>query len=185
MTTKTALLATLVLAALACEKEGGTTPPTTGGEATDTPTTDATAGDAGSGGDATAGGGETKTPPGAPDVKWADKTFQQRKEWMGIEVLPKMKASFKGYDEAQFKGFGCDTCHGADGKEKSYAMPSDSIYPLNKADPVGKAMEYDEKVTKFMMDKVVPEMAALLDAEPFDPKTGKGAVGCFTCHPAE
>jgi hypothetical protein len=175
MMIKTALLATLALAVLACEKQGGeSNPPTTGGEATDTPT--------GSGDGAT---GETKTPPGAPDVKWADKTYDQRKEWMGVEVLPKMKASFKGYDEAQFKGFNCETCHGADGKEKNYAMPTDSIYPLNKADPVGKAMEYDEAVTKYMVEKVVPEMAALMDAEPFDPKTGTGTVGCFTCHPTE
>lgn len=181
MTTKTALLATLALAVLACEKPAeGTNPPTTGGETTPPPT------DSG-GGETTAdgGGGETKAAPGAPDKKWADKDFQQRKEWMGIEVLPKMKALFKGYDEAQFKGFGCDTCHGADGKDKNYAMPTDSIYPLDKKDPVGKAMAYDEAVTKFMIDKVVPDMAKLLDAEPYDPKTGKGTVGCFTCHPSE
>jgi len=178
MTTKIALLATLALAVLACEKPTDTTPPTTGGEVTETPTD--------SGGETPeAGGGETKSEPGAPDKKWADKTFDQRKEWMGIEVLPKMKALFKGYDEAQFKGFGCDTCHGADGKAKNYAMPTDSIYPLDKADPVGKAMAYDEKVTKFMVEKVVPDMAKLLDGEPYDPKTGKGTVGCFTCHPQE
>lgn len=181
MTIKTALLATLALAVLACEKPAeGTTPPTTGGEATDTPTD---SGDAT--GDATAGGGEAKAAPGAPDKKWADKSFQERKEWMGVEVMPKMKTLFKAYDEAQFKGFGCDTCHGADGKDKSYAMPTDSIYPLDKADPVGKAMAYDEAVTKFMIDKVVPDMAKLMDAEPYDPKTGKGTVGCFTCHPTE
>lgn len=178
MTTKTALLATFALALLACEKQGETTPPTTGGETTPTPTD--------SGGETTAdGGGETKAAPGAPDKKWADKDFQQRKEWMGIEVLPKMKTLFKEYDEAQFKGFGCDTCHGADGKDKNWEMPTDSIYPLDKADPVGKAMKYDEAVTKFMIEKVVPDMAKLLDAEPYDPKTGKGTVGCFTCHPAE
>lgn len=178
--TKTALLATLALALFACEKQqgDGTTPPTTGGEATDTPTD--------SGGETAAdGGGEAKPAPGAPDKKWAEKDFQQRKEWMGIEVLPKMKTLFKEYDEAQFKAFGCDTCHGADGKEKNYAMPTDSIYPLDKADPVGKAMKYDEQMTKFMVEKVTPEMARLLDAEPFDPKTGKGTVGCFTCHPSE
>jgi hypothetical protein len=182
MTTKTALLATLALAVLACEKPAdGTTPPTTGGEVTDTPP-DSGGETAGSG---DAGGGETKSEPGAPDKKWADKDFQQRKEWMGIEVLPKMKTLFKEYDEAQFKGFGCDTCHGADGKDKNYAMPSDSIYPLDKADPVGKAMAYDEKVTKFMVERVVPDMAKLLDGEPYDPKTGKGTVGCFTSHPQE
>jgi cytochrome c553 len=180
MTTKTALLATLALAVLACQKQGdGSTPPTTGGEATDTPT------DTGDTPASDGGGGEAKVPPGAPDVQWADKTFQQRKEWMGIEVLPKMKASFKAYDETQFKAFGCDTCHGADGKDKNYAMPTDSIYPLDKNDPVGKAMDYDAKVTQFMVDKVVPEMAAMIGAEPYDPKTGKGTFGCLSCHPAE
>lgn len=172
MKTKTALLATLVLTVLACEKQPDASNPPTGGDATDV--------------SADAGGGEdAKAPPGAPEVKWADKTFQQKKEWMGIEVLPKMKASFKAHDEAQFKGFNCETCHGADGKEKDYAMPTDSIYPLPKDDPIKAAMEYDEAVTKFMIDKVVPDMAKMLDEEPYDPKTGQGTVGCMTCHPAE
>jgi hypothetical protein len=176
MTTKTALLATLVLALTACEKGGDATqPPTTGGDVTETPAAD--------GGEAPADSGEAKVPPGAPDVKWADKTFQQRKEWMGIEVLPKMKGLFKEYDEAQFKGFGCETCHGDDGKDKKFAMPSDSIYPLNKADPIKGAMDYDEKMTKFMMEKVVPEMATQLNMEPFNAETGEG-LGCMTGHRA-
>ena len=150
MMSKTVLLATFVLALAACEKSGdNSNPPTTGGDVTDPTAADADGGASDAdGGD----GGAAKAPPGAPDVKWADKTFQQRKEWMGIEVLPKMKASFKEYDEAQFKGFGCDTCHGEDGKDNGYEMPTDSIYPLPKDDPIKAAMEYDEKVTKFMMD---------------------------------
>lgn len=182
MTKTTALLATLVLSLAACEKGGETNPPADGGDVTDTPTADG----GGDDGAAAADGGdmEAKTPPGAPDVKWADKTFQQRKEWMGIEVLPKSKASFKAYDEAQFKGFGCDTCHGEDGKDKNYEMPNDGIYPLPKDDPIKAAMDYDEKVTQFMIDKVVPETAALLDMEPYNEKTGQG-FGCFGCHPME
>lgn len=180
MTTKTALLATLVLALGACEKEGGTTtPPADGAEPTDTatpPADDATA-------DAPADTADD-TEPGAPNVKWADKSFDQRKEWMGIEVLPKMKALFKEHDEAQFKGFNCKTCHGDDLKERNYEMPTDSIYPLPKDDPITAAMEYDEAVTKFMMERVVPETAALLDMEPYNPETGQG-FGCFGCHPAE
>lgn len=176
--TKTALLATLVLAATACQKEGGgsSNPPTTGGDVTD-PSSD--------GGDVAAGDGGDGGEAGSPDLKWADKDFKQRKEWMGVEVLPKMKALFKEYDEAQFKGFGCDTCHGEDGKEKNYEMPTDSIYPLPEADPVKAAMEYDEAVTKFMVERVTPDMAALMDAEPYNPETGEGTVGCFTCHPKE
>jgi len=177
MTIKTALLATLVLALAACEKSGDDTNPP--GEAAASPA--AGGSDAGAAGDAS---GEAKTPPGAPDVKWADKTFEQRKTWMGIEVLPKMKKAFKEYDEAQFKGFGCETCHGEDGKERNYEMPTDSIYPLPKDDPVKAAMEYDEAVTKFMVERVVPETAAMLDMQPYDPATGEG-FGCFGCHPME
>jgi len=181
MTTKTALLATLVLAAAACEKDGGSSnPPTTGGDAPDTEiVTPADGGD-----EASADGGEEHTEPGAPDVKWADKTFDQRKEWMGIEVLSASKKLFKEYDEAQFKKFKCETCHGDDGKDKNYAMPSDSIYPLPKDDPIGAAKDYDEAMTTFMMEKVVPQTAALLDTEPYNPETGKG-LSCFSCHPME
>ncbi len=177
MTKKTALLATLLLAAAACEKGGeASNPPADGGDTATTP-----AADADGGGAVTA---EAKTAPGAPDVKWADKSFQQRKEWMGIEVLPKMKALFQEYDGAQFKGFKCQTCHGDDGKDKNYEMPSDAIYPLPKDDPITAAMEYDEGVTKFMMERVVPETAVLLDMDPYDPATGQG-FGCFGCHPME
>lgn len=124
------------------------------------------------------GGGET-TEPGAPGVPWKDKTFEQRQEFMGITVMPAMKTLFKEYDENEFKQFKCQTCHGDDMNEKKFEMPSDSIYPLNKADPIKGAMEYDEKMTKFMMDKVVPDMAKLLELEP-----GK-EFGCMSCHPSE
>ena len=179
MTTKTALLATLVLAASACEKDGGTSNPPADGATTETATPAES-----DGGTEAAEPAEAKVPPGAPDVKWADKTFQQRKEWMGIKVYPAMKALFKEHDEAQFKGFKCETCHGDDMKEKNFAMPTDSIYPLPKDDPITAAMEYDEAVTKFMMEHVVPETAALLDMEPYNPETQQG-FGCFGCHPTE
>jgi hypothetical protein len=180
MHVRLALAALLLTAATACDKKEPTTPPpgdSAGG--VPTPTDDgATPSDDG----AVADGGGT-TEPGAPGVKWADKTFEQRKEFMGIEFYPKMKASFQGHDAAQYKKFTCETCHGADGKAKNYAMPSDSIYPLPKADPIKAAMDYDEKVTKFMMDQVVPEGAKMLEKEPGDP--AKGGFGCFSCHPAE
>ncbi len=124
------------------------------------------------------------TDPGAPGVKWADKSFKQRQEYMGITFLKAQKKSFKAHDEAQFSGFKCQTCHGDDMKETNFAMPTDSLFPLNAKDPVGAAMEYDEAITKFMVEQVVPESAKLLDMEPFNPETGQG-FGCFGCHPTE
>ncbi|MGH1347366.1 MAG: hypothetical protein ACRBN8_37740 [Nannocystales bacterium] len=127
---------------------------------------------------------EDDTEPGAPGVKWADKSFKQRQEYMGITFLKAQKKTFKAHDEAQFSGFKCQTCHGDDMKETNFAMPTDSLFPLDAKDPVGAAMEYDEAITKFMVEKVVPESAALLDMEPYNPETGKG-FGCFGCHPTE
>lgn len=133
---------------------------------------------------APAAGGEDEVEPGAPGVKWADKTFEQRKEYMGIVFLKDMKKSFKAHDEAAFSGFKCQTCHGDDMKETNFAMPTDSLLPLDANDPVGKAMEFDEDITKFMVEQVTPESARLLDMEPYNPETGEG-FGCFGCHPKE
>ncbi|MEM6294547.1 MAG: hypothetical protein AAGA54_24955 [Myxococcota bacterium] len=124
------------------------------------------------------------TEPGAPGVTWADKTFKQRQEHMGIVFFPKMKKMFKAHDETTYKGFKCQTCHGDDMKERNFAMPTDSIFPLDPNDPITASMDYDEEVTKFMMEQVVPEAAAMLDMEPFNPETGQG-FGCFGCHPTE
>jgi hypothetical protein len=127
---------------------------------------------------------QAETEPGAPGVKWADKSFKQRQEYMGITFLKAQKTMFKAHDEAEFSGFKCQTCHGDDMKQTNFAMPSDSLFPLNAKDPVGAAMEYDEEITKFMIEQVVPESAKLLDMEPFNPETGEG-FGCFGCHPTE
>jgi hypothetical protein len=153
----------LVLFLPACDKPA---------EPTNPPTTDSGAAPAGDD-----GGGDTE--PGAPGVPWADKTFQQRQEYMGITVMPAMKELFKGYDENEFKQFKCQTCHGDDMNDVKFKMPTDSIYPLPAADPIKAATEYDEEMTKFMVEKVVPDMAKLLDTEP-GPE-----FGCMTCHPAE
>jgi len=96
-------------------------------------------------------------------------------------VLPKMKAAFQGHDAKQFGTFKCDTCHGKRAKEVNYEMPNPGIYPLDKTDPVKGAMEYDDKMTKFMQDTVVPQMAEML-AEPVGGK-GKAGFFCMECHP--
>ena len=128
-----------------------------------------------------AGGGDD----GAEEVdleamKFDDMNWDQRKEYMGIFVFPAMKKAFKAHDEALYKKFTCDTCHGDDAKEVKYAMPTDSIYPLPKDDPLTAAKDYDEEVTKFMEEVVVPEMATLLKEEP-----GPNGFWCMECHPAE
>ena len=176
-------LATLLLTSFiavgisACDKGA---PPAAPADATPaTPVSAATPGE-----EAPANEGSGETEPGAPGVKWADKTFKQRQEYMGTVFLKEMKTSFKAHDEASFSGFKCQTCHGDYMKELNFAMPSDSLLPLDGSDPVGKAMEFDEAITKFMVEQVTPQSAKLLDMEPFNPATGEG-FGCFACHPKE
>jgi hypothetical protein len=155
--------ALLGLALVSCDKS---TQPTT------PPPDEAAVGDDGAGATETEAQG---------DVPWAQMTFDQRKSYMGKHVFPKMKASFSSHDAALFKGFKCETCHGDD---KTYKMPNEGIYPLSGSDPLTAAMEYDEKVTRFMIDEVVPQMAELLGTVPWSPENQDG-LGCFACHPSE
>ncbi len=169
------------LAFSACEKPSQPTNPPAAA------TGDAAGGSGDTAGAATDSGGDggaAAIEPGAPGVAWADKTFKQRQEYMGLEVLPKMKAAFQAHDGGAFGTFKCQTCHGKDMNEKKFKMPSDSIYPLDPADPIKGAMEYDEKMTKFMLDDITPKMAELL-GEKMISKDNPNGFGCMRCHPAQ
>ncbi|MBX7079715.1 MAG: hypothetical protein K1X88_11045 [Nannocystaceae bacterium] len=168
------------LAFAACEKSNQPTNPPAGdtaGDTAGTPTDTGGGTPTDTGGGATDTGGGTATEPGAPGVAWADKTHKQRMEFMGLEVLPKMKKTFQAYDGTGFATFKCETCHGKSGKDKDYKMPND-LYPLGAADPIKEASEYDAKVTKFMVDEVVPQMAAMMGD-----KLDKPGAYCVKCHP--
>ena len=177
--TATLLPATLALAA--CDKKTEPTNPPPPSDSGAVPASD----DGAAAADGAGEGGAEDTEPGAPGVAWHDKTFDQKKTWMGVEVFPKMKAAFQEHDGATYKKFTCDTCHGEDGKDKGYKMPVDSIYPLDPKDPIKGAMDYDEKVTKFMIDVVTPQMVEMLEGvEPYSADNPSG-FGCMSCHPAE
>jgi cytochrome c551/c552 len=114
---------------------------------------------------------------------WNKKTREQKLEWMGLEVLPKMKALFTEYDAERFKGFECQTCHGADMELVDFKLPN-SLYGLTKDDPYAAGKDYDAPMTEFMATKVVPEMAKLLDQGVYNPSTKQG-FGCLKCHQAD
>ncbi len=121
--------------------------------------------------------------PGAPNIPWAEKTHQQRQEFMGIYVFPKMKQVFQGKDAQAYAGFKCQTCHGDDMEAVNFKMPND-LYPLPAENTIEAAKEYDAEMTQFMMEQVVPTMVEVLGVQPYDPSTGQG-FGCFSCHPKE
>jgi hypothetical protein len=116
------------------------------------------------------------------EIPWKDKTREQRMEWMGFAVFPKMRQLFLAQDNEKYRDFACQTCHGETMEMIDFKMPND-LFALSAADPLAQARTYDEKTTDFMLGGVVPEMAKLLGLEAFTQEKQTG-FGCAGCHPA-
>jgi hypothetical protein len=127
---------------------------------------------------------------GPPQVAWKDMTYAQRKAYMKEAVMPAMKPVFQAFDAKKFKTFECQTCHGQDGPDRKFKMPSNDIHPLPNTKEGFEAKLKTEptwpKWTEFMAKKVEPTMGKLLDLAVFDPqKPVKGAFSCGNCHKLE
>jgi hypothetical protein len=128
-------------------------------------------------------GAKTPAPegPSGGSVDWKSMSAGQRLEHMKKVVAPKMKAVFQAFDAEEFKDFNCATCHGEGAKAGRFDMPNPELPRLSKVDGFKTHMDTHPRETRFMMDKVVPEMAAALGMQPYDPATHQG-FGCFDCH---
>jgi hypothetical protein len=129
-------------------------------------------------------------PVGPPDVPWKTMTYQQKRAYMKTAVVPAMKPLFQAFDAKMFKTFNCMTCHGKDGAERKYKMPSNDIHPLPGTKEAFEAKLKTEptwpKWTEFMSQKVEPAMGKLLDVAVFNPKQPvEGAFSCQNCHKLE
>ncbi len=127
---------------------------------------------------------------GPPEVAWKDMTVPQKKAYMKAAVLPTMKPIFQEFDAKKFKSFTCETCHGKDGADRKFKMPSNGIHPLPNSKEAFEAKLKTEptwpKFTEFMSQKVEPAMGKLLDVPVFNPqKPVEGAFGCANCHKLE
>jgi hypothetical protein len=132
-------------------------------------------------------GAEAATPgakgPGGPGVTWQHKTREQRMDWMGLEVLPQTKGSFVKFSASDYATFECQTCHGDNMEAVDFKMPNPLLYALATTNTLEESKSYDAEVTAFMAEVLVPQMAGLLDSQPYDPEAQLG-FGCFGCHPA-
>jgi hypothetical protein len=127
---------------------------------------------------------------GPPEVAWKDMTYAQKRAYMKAAVLPTMKPVFQEFDAKKFKSFTCETCHGKDGADRKFKMPSNDIHPLPGTKEGFEAALKSEptwpKWTEFMSQKVEPAMGKLLDIPVFNPqKPVEGAFGCNRCHKLE
>jgi hypothetical protein len=115
------------------------------------------------------------------ETAWKDKTREQRMEWMGAVVFPRVRQLFLAQDREKYQDFACQTCHGESMEMVDFKMPND-LFALSATDPTTQARAYDEKTTDFMLGGVVPEMAKLLGMEAFTLENQTG-FGCAGCHP--
>jgi hypothetical protein len=127
---------------------------------------------------------------GPPQIAWKDMTFEQKKAYMKDAVMPTMKPIFQAFNAKKFKLVDCRTCHGDDGAERKFKMPSNDIHPLPNTKEAFEAKLKTEptwpKWTEFMAQKVEPAMGKLLAVPVFNPqKPVEGAFSCGKCHKLE
>lgn len=130
---------------------------------------------------AACGSGEDKDAAAEPTYK--DMSFEEREAFMADVVLPQMKETFIAFD-AKFESMSCNTCHGNGASDGSYAMPSPQIAVLPTEEDFPEYVKDPEhaKWSQFMLDKVWPQMADLLDVAMFDPATNTPGFSCANCH---
>jgi hypothetical protein len=168
---RSAALALLILApAFASACGGGQTEPKTPEPAATTTTPPAAAG----------------TPPSslAPSKPWKEMSLSEKKAHMKTAVMPKMTETFQSFDKSKFADVTCITCHGSGAKNGNFVMPNPALPKLTAEGGFAKHKKDKPEMTKFMMERVMPDMIQLLGAKPYDPQTHQG-LGCTACHTME
>lgn len=115
-------------------------------------------------------------------LDWANLDAAGRGAYMASDVLPRMTTVLQDFDATRYASVTCDTCH-VDSATNGFTMPNPGLPKL----PMDLAPVFTSSpaVANFMSMQVVPEIAALLELDPFDPATGTGDISCFTCHTME
>ena len=112
-----------------------------------------------------------------PEQPWSEMTHQDKEFDMIGRFLPIMTETFQESDQTRYASFQCETCHGADMRDRNFQMPNPR---LPQVPPAGTP-EYRTlanalpESTHFMETEVLPTMQTML---------GMGATfTCNGCHP--
>ena len=102
---------------------------------------------------------------------------------MTCTVLPNMGRTWQTFLKSDAPTLTCRSCHGANAENINYKMPNPKLAPLDPSHLPSKLSSdaREARYAAFMIDEVVPQMLDLIDAAPYDAKTGTG-FGCFNCH---
>ncbi|MDI1442628.1 hypothetical protein [Polyangium sp. 6x1] len=131
-------------------------------------------------------GGEDGGPAAEPTA-YADMSFEERVVFMNDVVLPEMKEVFVAFDP-KFEAMSCATCHGNGATDGTYTMPSPQIPVLPGTEEAFLEYVKDPEAARwsqFMLDKVSPRMAELLQVAVFDHETNPNGFSCHNCHTLE
>lgn len=125
------------------------------------------------------------TEPVAPPKPFADMTEVEQKDLMKKVVTPVMRKRFQEFDAEHFTKVNCATCHGQGAIEGKFEMPNAELPKLPKTPEAFQKLAADKpKAMAFMKDVVMPAMATMLGAKPYDPATHEG-FSCMACHTSE
>jgi hypothetical protein len=132
------------------------------------------------------GGGESSASASAgassaSPEQWASMSKDDRANYMREQVVPRMGALLSTAFPDKFSKVTCRTCHGKNGSENGFKMPNPDLPALDPTDHFKAHEAKTPQLLHFMMEKVTPEMAALVGEKPYDPATKQG-FGCFECH---
>lgn len=129
-------------------------------------------------------GGETRRPSArellgiqGPETPWHEMSHEDQEMDMIGRFLPIMGEVFREFDGAHYAGFGCETCHGPDMRERNYHMPSPHLPPVAAPGTPAYAQmaAAHPRDMRFMEEEVTPIMQTML---------GMGAAfTCNGCHP--
>jgi len=118
----------------------------------------------------------------APPRPWAEMSEDEREYYMVAAVLPIAAEDFRAHDAERYANITCATCHGDDGRERGFELPSRYLPRLPAPGSAEWAAMTERPAYAFMAEVVTPTVRTQLGMPAYDPATGTG-FGCFSCHP--